>query len=573
MSAPTPKRKAGAKPSPAPKPKEPRKGTEPKKSTATVLVDLAHGAAVDLFHTPDGVPFATITTDDHRETWSVRSKSFRSWLRGLYFAKERKSPNAQAIEDALATLESQAVFEGGEASVHRRLAELDGCLYLDLVDHDWRVVEITAEGWRILPSARAPVRFRRSPSMEALPVPESARPLDLLRDFLTVDNDGWCLCAAWLLNTLRPGRPFPVLAMYGEQGTGKSTQCRMLRRIVDPNMADLRAFPREERDLVIAALNGWVVGFDNVSRIPDWLSDGLCRISTGAGFGVRQLYTDGDEFLVNVKRPIILNSIEEVAIRGDLVDRTLTVTVPLVSNQKRRTEEDLWRRYETVRPAILGALLDIAAGALAELPSVALERLPRMADTARWVTAAEPSLGWTAGAFVQTYEANQGTAITATLEASLIPTPLRAVLEKLHGRFDGRMSVLLGLLGKEVGDEVRRDSQWPKRPNVFSGELRRLAPAFRQIGIEITIAETGKRRVSIQTEELGKRSDPSGPSGPTPCPDGSDGPGGPDDPGLFGTLSHEGGNGTAGENREHRTVSGLIASLLERELRWDEDEE
>ena len=147
------------------------------------------------------------------------------------------------------------------------------------------------------------------------------------------------------------------------------------------------------------------------------------------------------------------------------------------------------------------------------------------------------------------------------------------MLEKLHGRFDGRMSVLLGLLGKEVGDEVRRDSQWPKRPNVFSGELRRLAPAFRQIGIEITIAQTGKRRVSIQTEELGKRSDPSGPSGPTPCPDGSDGPGGPDDPGLFGTLSHEGGNGTAGENREHRTVSGLIASLLERELRWDEDEE
>ena len=174
---------------------------------------------------------------------------------------------------------------------------------------------------------------------------------------------------------------------------------------------------------------------------------------------------------------------------------------------------------------------------------------------------AEPSLGWTPGAFVQTYEANQGTAITATLETSLIPTPLRAVLEKLHGRFDGRMSVLLGLLGKEVGDEVRRDSQWPKRPNVFSGELRRLAPAFRQIGIEITIAQTGKRRVSIQTEELGKRSDPSGPSGPTPCPDGSDGPGGPDDPGLFGTLSNEGGNGSAGENPPIFTSSGAQRCL------------
>src|SRR5262249_53122209 len=154
----------------------------------------------------------------------------------------------------------------------------------------------------------------------------------------------------------------------------KSTQARMLRRLVDPNEADLRSFPREERDLVLAARNGWMVGFDNVSKLPDWLSDALCRVSTGAGFGTRLLFTDSEEFLLAVKRPIVLNGIEEVAVKGDLADRTLVVTVPVIEETRRRTEEDLWERYEAARPEIFGALLDAAGGALHALPDVRLER-------------------------------------------------------------------------------------------------------------------------------------------------------------------------------------------------------
>jgi hypothetical protein len=452
----------------------------PKRSTATRLVDMAYGAGIELFHTPDRESFAVMPADGHRETWPVRSSGFRLWLRRLFHLSTDTTANSQAVDEAVATLESHALFEGDEKPVYLRLAESEGRLYLDLCDRSWRAIEIAPGGWRVLD--QSPVRFKRTRGMHALPMPVRDGSLDALRNFLTVDDDGWRLVAAWLVNTLRPDRPFPVLALHGEQGSGKSTQCRMVRGIIDPNTADLRACPREERDLLLAALNGWIVGFDNVSRIPDWLSDALCRVSTGAGFGTRQLYSDSEEFLINAKRPILLNSIEEVAVRGDLVDRTITVTVPVMETA-RRTEEDLWRTYDLERPAILGVLLDVAVGALKSLPGVHPSRLPRMADFARWVTAAEPSLGWAPGSFLEVFAEQQGLAVVTTLEASLIPAPLRALLRAApDGRFEGRVGDLLTQLRNHVEDRVLLDRAWPRDAIRLSGELRRLAPALRRGG-------------------------------------------------------------------------------------------
>lgn len=41
-------------------------------------------------------------------------------------------------------------------------------------------------------------------------------------------------------------------------------------------MAPVWALPRDERELFIAASNGHVLAFDNLSGLPHWLSDTLC---------------------------------------------------------------------------------------------------------------------------------------------------------------------------------------------------------------------------------------------------------------------------------------------------------
>lgn len=119
--------------------------------------------------------------------------------------------------------------------------------------------------------------------------------------------------------------------LAGEQGSAKSTFSAVLRKLLDPNCAPLRALPREDRDLFIAANNGHVLTFDNVSGLPGWISDTLCRLATGDGFAVRQLYTDQDEVLFDAARPVILNGIEDMVTRPDLADRA-----PWSRSRKRR---------------------------------------------------------------------------------------------------------------------------------------------------------------------------------------------------------------------------------------------
>src|SRR5262245_24173036 len=197
-----------------------------KPSMATMLVDLARATGLELFHTPDGEPFAIVPADDHQETWPVRSTGFRRWLRRIYYSTIQGAANTQAVEDALSTLEGQALFDGHQEDVHLRLAEADGRIYLDLADQFWRVVEIAGAAWRVLD--RSPVRFRRPRGVRALPIPIRGGTLDAFRELLKIDDDTWRLVAGWLVGTLRPGRPFPMLALHGEQGTAKTTLAKML---------------------------------------------------------------------------------------------------------------------------------------------------------------------------------------------------------------------------------------------------------------------------------------------------------------------------------------------------------
>ena len=100
--------------------------------------------------------------------------------------------------------------------------------------------------------------------------------------------------------------------------------------------------------------------FDNVSALQPWLSDALCRLATGGGFGTRRLRTDQDEVLFDGARPIILNGIEDVVTRPDLADRAMFLTLEPIPEERRRPEAEFWAAFEAERPDILGALLDAA---------------------------------------------------------------------------------------------------------------------------------------------------------------------------------------------------------------------
>jgi hypothetical protein len=398
-------------------------GKQEKESQGTQIVKLALDAGVELFHDPPGEAFATLPIDGRKETWPLRTKAVRRWLSRLFYESTEKAASSEGTQSALGVLEGKALFDGAEHPVHVRVAQHEGSIFLDLADEEWRAVEITSTGWQVV--ADPPVKFRRARGMLALPTPIGGGDLvELLRPFLNfATEDDLRLMVAWLVKAVRPTGPYPVLALHGEQGSGKSTAAEVLRSLVDPNEALLRPAPRDERDLVIAGTNGRVIALENLSVIQQWCSDALCRIATGSGFGTRQLYTDDEEALFKAQLPIVLNGIVEVVLSGDLQDRSLVLTLPTITEYQ--SEEALWEEFERQQPRLLGALLDVVSDAMGRIRSVELDELPRMADFSLWIAAAAPALGWDVGDFMEAYAANRADANETTLGVRFSPRSAR----------------------------------------------------------------------------------------------------------------------------------------------------
>jgi hypothetical protein len=507
-------------------PAEPRGGSGKKPTQAEELLLLADGQ--EFFSAPDGRAFATVGVGEsgpHKETLAVRGPVFRSWLCRRYYREARKAPSAKALQDALNVLEARARYDGPVLPVHCRLGGSGGRVCLDLADGRWRAVEVTAQGWAVVEAPA--VRFRRTRGTLALPEPARGGSVEELRPLINVSQAEWPLLVGWLVQALNPCGPYPVLCLHGEQGSAKSTAARVLRCLIDPSSSPLRAEPRDERDLIITATNSWVVALDNLSHLPPWLSDALCRLATGGGFSTRELYTDSEEAIFEATRPVILTGIEDLAGRPDLLDRAIVLQLPVIDDRERLPERLLWERVEAVRPRVLGALLDAASAALRRLPGVRLERLPRLADLALWVAAAEPALGWAEGTFLDAYEDNRALASSASLDGSAVYPPLKALAEE-HAGWRGTCQALLQELEARVGDQERKSKAWPKTARALGGLLRRLAPNLRKngVGVEFTREAGGNRPrvvyLSFQGENPGPA--PSRPSRPShPAVGGRDG--------------------------------------------------
>ena len=238
-----------------------------------------------------------------------------------------------------------------------------------------------------------------------------------------------------------------------------------------------------------------MLAFDNVSGLPAWISDTLCRLATGGGFAVRQLYSDQDEVLFDAARPVILNGIEDIVTRPDLADRAVFLTLEPIPEERRRPEQELWAAFEAERPRILGVLLDAVAKGLAELPRTKLDKLPRMADFALWATACETAL-WPSGTFWSAYCGNRDEAVEGVIDADPIAAAVRALMTT-RTEWTGTASELLGALAEMAGERVAKAKTWPDSPRALAGRLRRAATFLRKIGIDIGFEREGRARTRI----------------------------------------------------------------------------
>jgi hypothetical protein len=482
-------------------------------SQASQLVALAR-EKYEMFMSEDGRPYG-VKKDGANIALPLRGKAgLRSQLALLYTdSNGGAAPSQSALADAMTVLEGAA--QAADPRVpHLRIGRHQDRIVVDLGTADGRCVTIGPDGWER--TAKSPVLFRRSGAMKPLPEPvRDGDGLAKLGKLLNTDEEHFRLLTAWIVACFIPDLPHPILTFRGEQGTGKSYAAKMVIGIIDPSGAPKRTAPRDIKSWATQAFNSWALCLDNVSIIPDWLSDALCRAVTGDGIVDRALYTDDDVVVLEFRRVLAMTTIDAGALAGDLAERLLTIELHTIPDRERREEAEMDQAYADAHPGILASLFDLLAEVLKVLPDVVLTERPRMADFARVLAAVDQVKGWKT---LESYKATARDAVADVLDGEPFAQAVVVLVDRA-----GPLGVTLTAseLLERVPTPDKLPKKWPKDPTRAGGQLKRLAPALRTIGIEVDDSKRGpspkKQRLYKLTASAERRyetASPASPNGP-----------------------------------------------------------
>lgn len=464
--------------------------SDKKTSRLTDLIKLAESSC-ELWHDENSEPYASFDVNDHKEHWAIDSRGFKEWLSRQAFIKKIGSISKDAMADACANISGIAKYEGKKHPTGRRVMLHDGAYWIDLSNDDWQAVRINSSGWQVVDNP--PVRFLRNRNFRPLPMPTSGGNVWDLFELLNVPKDDELLVLAWILECYRQDTEYPVIELTGEQGSAKSTTQNVLRLFIDNNEVMLRARPKTVEDVYVAAHNGHLISYENLSGLSSDLSDAFCVVATGGGYSARTLYTNGEETTLRAKNPIILNGINRVITKPDLLDRSITISCPLI--ERRISKSAHKKKTDELAPSIFGGLLDLFSKSLKKLPSVNIDPaiIPRMTDFTMLGEAMSRALDNDSGIFVNKYIETRKEAVSSAIDA----TPLgRAIISFIDCGLShtGTVGNLLNRLNDfEQKAGIEHGDFWPKSPRKLGDELRRLAPALRQVGIDCSVDSKASR--------------------------------------------------------------------------------
>ncbi|VBA44392.1 hypothetical protein LAUMK13_04982 [Mycobacterium innocens] len=362
-----------------------------RKSVAARLVEMAQERYI-LGSTDEGEPFGASKAQPHIAMLLRGGRTgLRADLAARYFAETGTAAGGQALTDSTLILEGIAATRTPER-LCLRIGDQDGAVFIDTGRPEGQVIRIANGAWSVTDTA--PLRFTRTKLTGQTPLPPRGGDLFRLWDFVNVaDEDRPVLLAVLVAALVQCDVPHPVLALFAEQGSAKSTTTRMLVDLIDPSPVPLRQAPRDPDSWVTAASGSWVVALDNMSGIPPWLSDSLCRAATGDGSVKRALYTDAGLAVLRFRRCVILNGIDVGAVRPDLAERLAVVDLKRIDRKHRRAESQILEEWRQVLPTVWGGLRDLAASVHKRLETISVRDAPRMADYARVLAAVDAELG------------------------------------------------------------------------------------------------------------------------------------------------------------------------------------
>lgn len=466
---------------------------EDKKGQIDILIDIVED--IETYRTSMDETYVTIQIRENNV--NVKSERFKKWIVSQFYNIESKIPTNDNIAKIILLLESRAMNEVNEVLVERRCATVDNCIYYDLKDDSCNVVKVSRDGWEIIKDP--PVIFARTKTMYRQVTPERNGNLDILdKWFRYKDENHLIIQKVILVASLIPNIARPIQVLHGEKGSSKTSTMKLVRDIIDPAIVPVVSIPKTIDDLAVYISKNYVPCFDNIDTISNQVSDLLCIAVTGGGHTKRKLYTDDEEQVMFFQRFIVLNGINVVATRPDLLDRCILLELERIPPNERKEEKVLREEFEKDKPIILGAIFETLSKAMSIYDQVELNNLGRMADFTRWGYAIAEVLGIGGDKFLEAYLNNQNNANIEVLESHPVGFAMYKFMED-KTVWSGSPTKLLSELEIVAGFEKidTTNSNWAKTPNVLSKRLNEIKSNLLDVGIEFERSKGKNREIKI----------------------------------------------------------------------------
>lgn len=397
-------------------------------------------------------------------------------------------PGKDAVMTALRALAGQAE-QVGDLWVRWGRAD-DGALWWDAGTGD-EFVRVDKDGWAIYDR---PGCYFRSGSTRPMPPPVRGGNLDDLWQFVPVKSVDRPLVIAWMLTAMHPDRETAagILYLTGPEGSGKSTAADKITEATGSSVARKKLDVRrgDDRDLIVGASAGWVLGLDNLSTLSAEQQDLLCTLATGHEETYRVLHTTTDTVTLSIRRPITMTSIDVPILRPDLISRM--VPVALQGLDAPLPEDEVSTAWHASQPAIFGALLDLLVSVMAAPQPASPPAMPRLAALGRIALAADQERG------TQTLPRLE--AVTSALLGDTVTDDpfFDALSHKIRTQWKGTAARLLELLDSD-GELARRHGRtWPTAKGV-SARLKRSQRALEGAGWVISVGHLPNNRGQVWT--------------------------------------------------------------------------
>ncbi|MDC0739390.1 PriCT-2 domain-containing protein [Cognatishimia sp. SS12] len=450
-----------------------RKGDQ----TKVILDDVV--GSLKLFRDPDGTAYARVGP---RRIMRIDSIEFADWLRRTAYASG-VTPSQEQINLVVGIARAHA-YETVE-DVHLRVARKGDRIYVDLCDADDRVLAISADDIELIEGdTECAVVFRRS---RQLPIALADGSLEDIRSMVNMDDDQFVVFMACAVKMFFPDTPSPIVNLIGEYGSAKTSTTRVLRSLIDPVSAMVAPGGEKPDDVLIRAWHNYVLTLENMSDLTK-LSDTLCGITTGMGFEVRQLFTNGDLFSIWVRRPVIVNGIDPSKYAADLISRM--VEIELEKPEKRMLESEFEQRLFETAPRMFMGAVGLVVEVLKLLPKIDPHEFAdnvRLAEFGAIGEATARVLGKEPGWFIAMMVEAQDIAQDEAADDSTTMQALNAMQEPIirRGKFWGTPQELLGEMHQSAEAFGINSGRLPQTAATLSRELNQLKPSLRKRGWQI----------------------------------------------------------------------------------------